>query len=373
MSQRLGEIPNGRKRERSERKAVKTTLKKKVTWRTTFGEVSVEERCFIEDKKLLRPFSRSSQVRGRSYSLPLERALTDFGADVPFGKVVEKMKEHYGIEVPSSTIRLITEKHACKVANLKKTEAAYEQVLVSETDGSMIPIVEIDSCKKVGDARKARKVMWKEVKLSFARGKDKTNRFYAGGICTAEEAGRKMLECALLAGMKAGTYVHALGDGAPWIAEQVKLKFCNRGEYLIDFFHLCEYLSEAAIWCDVFDSKKWLGISKEKLKTGKEREVFEEIKKKYDALDNKDQDNGLTRCFRYMEKRLDCMDYQKALSKGLPIGSGEIESSHRHVIQKRLKIAGAWWKMKNANAMINLRTTRLNGFWEAYWISQRAA
>lgn len=149
-----------------------------------------------------------------------------------------------------------------------------------------------------------------------------------------------MLDCALLAGMKIGTYIHALSDGAPWIAEQVKLKFCNRGGYLIDFFHLCEYLSGTAVWCDVFDSKKWLERSKEKLKTGKQREVFEEVKKKYEALDNKDQDNGLTRYFKCMERRLDYMDYEKALSKGLPIGSGEIGSSHRHVIQKRLKIAG---------------------------------
>jgi hypothetical protein len=74
--------------------------------------------------------------------LPLERALTDFGTDVPFGKVVEKMKEHYGIEVPSSTIRLITEKHAFKVASLKKTEASYEQVLVSETVEAPLSISE---------------------------------------------------------------------------------------------------------------------------------------------------------------------------------------------------------------------------------------
>lgn len=337
--------------------------------------VSTEERCFTKEGKLIRPFSQSSQVKCRGYSLPLERALTDFGADVPFGKVTEKMKEHYGIEVPSSTIRLITQKHAYKTDALKKAEALQEKILVSETDGSMIPIMEIDPLKKADkkDSRKARTTCWKEVKLSFARGRDKMNRFYAGGICSAEEAGQKMLECALLAGMKENSYVHALGDGAPWISEQVKLKFCNQSGYLIDFFHLCEYLSEAAVWCDIFETKKWLMTSKEKMKTGRQKEVFEEIKKKYEMLDNKEQDNGLTKCYRYMEKRLDYMDYQKALQKGLPIGSGEIESSHRHVIQKRLKIAGAWWKKENANAMINLRTTRLNGYWEAYWDFQRKA
>jgi hypothetical protein len=44
-----------------------------------------------------------------------------------------------------------------------------------------------------------------------------------------------------------------------------------------------------------------------------------------------------------MEKRLNHMNYKEALDKNLPIGSGEIESSYRYVVQKRLKIAGAWW------------------------------
>jgi hypothetical protein len=29
----------------------------------------------------------------------LQRAVTDFGADVAFGKVPQKLREHYGIEV----------------------------------------------------------------------------------------------------------------------------------------------------------------------------------------------------------------------------------------------------------------------------------
>lgn len=327
----------------------------------------------MKANKLFRPFSNVSRVKCRGYSLPLERAVTDFGADVPYGKVVEKMQEHYGLGIPSSTVRLITEKHAYQFENMKKVEAPKEAILINETDGSMVPIVEIDPAKKEEkkDSRKARKVSWKELKLSFSRGKDKLTRFYAGGICTAEEAGKKMLECALLAGMKEGTYIHALGDGAPWIAEQVKLNFCNRSGYLIDFFHLCEYLSEAAIWCDIFEPKKWIEESKEKLKTGRHKEVFEEIANKYVSLDNQEADNGLTRCYRYMEKRLDCINYQQALSRGLPIGSGEIESSHRHVVQKRLKIAGAWWKKENANAILNLRMGRLNGYWETYWNSRR--
>ena len=64
-------------------------------------------------------------------------------------------------------------------------------------------------------------------------------------------------------------------------------------------------------------------------------------------------------------------DYRSALDAGLPIGSGEVESGHRYVIQDRLKIAGAWWKEDNAEKMLALRVVRANNDWEAYWQNPR--
>jgi hypothetical protein len=51
----------------------------------------------------------------------------------------------------------------------------------------------------------------------------------------------------------------------------------------------------------------------------------------------------------------------------LPIGSGEIESAHRYLVQQRLKRPGAWWTPNNAEAMLALRIARANGHWSAYW------
>src|SRR5207253_137233 len=69
------------------------------------------------------------------------------------------------------------------------------------------------------------------------------------------------------------------------------------------------------------------------------------------------------------------VDYKGALAAGLPIGSGEIESAHGYVFQKRLKISGAWWKMENLKKVIALRVLRANGDWEEYWtnVHQEAA
>ena len=57
---------------------------------------------------------------------------------------------------------------------------------------------------------------------------------------------------------------------------------------------------------------------------------------------------------------------KEALAAELPTGSGEIENANRSVVQKRPKIAGAWWKPETAKYMLALRCVRINGAWERY-------
>jgi hypothetical protein len=82
------------------------------------------------------------------------------------------------------------------------------------------------------------------------------------------------------------------------------------------------------------------------------------------------EDDPVTAGDRYLRNRLDHLDYQGAIQQGLPIGSGEIESAHRYIIQQRLKRPGAWWSPAHVEAMLALRLNRANHEWEAYW--QRA-
>ncbi len=67
--------------------------------------------------------------------------------------------------------------------------------------------------------------------------------------------------------------------------------------------------------------------------------------------------------------RMDQLNYQDALNKALPIGSGEIESAHRYVVQKWLKLPGCWWLIPNAEHMLALRINRANRKWHAYWMA----
>lgn len=75
-------------------------------------------------------------------------------------------------------------------------------------------------------------------------------------------------------------------------------------------------------------------------------------------------------CYRYINNRPNQLDYKTAIEKGLPIGSGEIESAHRYVLQKRLKLSGAWWLLQYAKNMINLRKGLQAGFTKQYECTQ---
>ena len=80
-----------------------------------------------------------------------------------------------------------------------------------------------------------------------------------------------------------------------------------------------------------------------------------------------DSEAPVRQCHRYLSQRREQLDYHRALERDLPIGSGEIESAHRYIVQQRLKRPGAWWRAANADHMLALRLNRANRRWDAYW------
>lgn len=295
--------------------------------------------------------------------------MTDFGADDSFEKATEKMKEHYGIIVPVSAMRTITEKHAkiIKTTMPIKTEIPLikgENCIIAETDGTMIPIVD---CSKKGiqshdDNRKNRKVSWKEGRLCLAYSQGAITPYFSATMGNPDETGDHLINAAINAGLSINSTVHSVGDGAKWIANQVKRVFDSQGTYLIDFFHLCEYLAPASEKSNFKYTEH-----KEMIKTGKIEEVVKQLRPYMELDEVADEKAPVRKLIRYIENRPGQFDYQNAIKNNLPIGSGQIESAHRYVIQLRLKLTGAWWKKDNADNMLSLRTLRANNMWEQYW------
>jgi len=65
------------------------------------------------------------------------------------------------------------------------------------------------------------------------------------------------------------------------------------------------------------------------------------------------------------------MDYPTYRASGWLIGSGSVESSHKLVIQTRLKGPGMHWKPEHVNPMFALRLELLNERWEEAWQEQQ--
>jgi hypothetical protein len=332
----------------------------------------------LDEGRLIRPFSLSAGLQSRSYSLPLQRRMTDFGADASFSRASEKMKEHYGITIPVSSIQSITEAHAQKIKdneNLKTDipDKRGSEYVVAEMDGAMIPIVDTfektDEQGKIIDKRKTREVRWTEGRLSLAHAKGSLTPFFGATLGDQDEAGDQLAHCAILAGTGRQSKLHCVGDGASWICDQVDRVFGPQAGFLIDFYHLCDYLAAASKICAPDHSSTWLEEQKQRMKENNTFDVLNALKAHIESDLVPDKDAPVRRCYRYIKNRPGQFDYKGALDNDLPIGSGEIESAHRYVTQQRLKIAGAWWKENNAQNMLGLRTLRANNKWDSYWDS----
>jgi hypothetical protein len=305
----------------------------------------------------------------------LEEAMTDFGASTPFAKVAEKIKRHYGIDIGKSAAYAVTNHHAQAIAEFgvlpeARTEAS---LLIAEMDGSMVPIVQMAATETETDLRKTRTLCWKELKLGLVRRDGEIQPLFGATMGHAKEAGSILKEVAQAAGLTANTRIHAVGDGATWLSDQVECQFGTQATYLVDFYHGCEYLAAASKICCPTQTQTWMAQQKTFLKTNQAKAVLQSLAPHKEAADAPDHDAPVRACYRYIENRLDQLDYQNALANNLPIGSGEIESAHRYIVQDRIKRPGAWWKPDNAINIVALRIADANGAWDRYWHSRRCS
>lgn len=340
-------------------------------WWCVFGAVSVMERVWqTKEKKYLRLLPQTIGVSPRGRSKRLERVLTDFGSEHSFRHAAARVLEHYGFEINASAVRHATLQHAQRAAELLEQQyeqpfrvlpAAGAQHVIAQADGSMV-------CTVACGPRKSKKPReWKEIRLTAAQAWGSTQTFYAATFGEVDQVGRRWGHCARRAGWGLNSQIQALGDGAEWVRLQAAEVFGTQGTFLCDYFHVSEYLAEAAPTCRAKGPDRWRRTQQTRLKRGALEKVLNALGEHLEPADTPDKLAPVNNAHRYLTNRKDCLDYPRALQLGLPIGSGMIESGHRHVLQARLKKAGAAWLLPNADRIANLRVLRSNGDWLSLW------
>lgn len=303
----------------------------------------------------------------------------DFSSERSLAKASKAIAEHYGFELPCSAVAKITAEAGRAAREFNSTvegDGKHSDLLVVELDGSMVPVVEYGEATEEQKARgltRDRDCHWREFRLCTASRPDEASTYY--GVVQGDpfEAGCMMHETCRKKGMGESTRIHGVADGAPWIAEQYESQFGANHTLLIDFYHVSEYLGAASgeLSSNLLGGQspgQWVSGAKQKLKEGKAGEVIGELAMHAEACP---ESAAVHTAHQYLSNRKKHLDYASAIRQSLPIGSGEVESGHRSVLQARLKKPGAWWKLENARNMAHLKVMQANDHWDQFW--QKAA
>jgi hypothetical protein len=140
---------------------------------------------------------------------------------------------------------------------------------------------------------------------------------------------------------------------------------------VLDFIHVLEYVWKAA-FCFFSpgseDSETWVQERALRILQGKASDVAAGIRRSatLQKLDKKARENA-DMAADYLVKNRQYLMYDEYLDQGYPIASGVIEGACRHLVNDRMDITGARWRLDRAEAVLRIRALRASDDFDAYW------
>jgi hypothetical protein len=357
-----------------------------------FGPIDVESPYLYDhrSRRSSRPVQDVLGIRHGGCSPTLERALSDFGAEDSFGHATDRFEEHYGWSVDRGRVRRVTQEAAADAeawvdCRLGSEEVAYTESLasrpgadevVTEQDGSMartgtLTAVEGEEMTPTrGLPRRRRPSEWREVRVGLARRLDETARTYVAAMDSYAVVTRSVFQAAVSCGLSARSETICVGDGANGLMEEMLSQFPN-AIYILDRYHLLEHMHETAEEIGLEereDRAAWVKRHMERIDRGEVRSLSAQLR----AYRGPGRAR-VTRLAGYLWRFRDCVHYDAYREHGFSIGSGEVESAHRQIPQRRLKLPGACWNPNSINPMLALRVVKANNWWGEFWEQRKAA
>ena len=161
--------------------------------------------------------------------------------------------------------------------------------------------------------------------------------------------------------------VIVLGDGARWIWDRVSA-FWPEAVQILDYYHCKEHLFDfarvclqAAVFADKAAMQQWVSEQEALLFSDAVKAVMRRIAE----IDSGSEAvaEAQSKLLHYFGSNQDRMRYGTYRRLGYLIGSGPIESAHRYVIHKRMKLSGQRWTIQGAQAVANLRVAYASSQW----------
>jgi hypothetical protein len=209
------------------------------------------------------------------------------------------------------------------------------------------------------------------------RPKPQDKRVWASIVDSCEDVVDQMFEEALRRDPEEIATWISLVDGAGHqieVLEDMARAHKSRLVIICDIIHALGYLWDAAkvIEANAPDRQRtWVTQRLRSLLEGEVSQVAAGIRRAKTMLRKrkltKEQRKTLDESADYLLNHKRYMRYDRYLAAGFPIASGVIEGTVRHLVNDRMAITGAHWRLPSAEAVLRLRALRCSGDFEVYW------
>jgi hypothetical protein len=385
--------PCGRRREAQSRPVEVRVLGATTTFPCTYFYC---RSCHLGDS----PVRRWLGVEHGDTSPQLERSLTDLSARMTFGDAVASLEEQQRQVLDRTQAERITyrvcdeaEAYLAEVRLAALTGLAEEGArpgvpqLQLTADGGAIPVGHLDrppdaACTDATPRTPVRKlpkgtrsIQGREARLVIVREPEKvTERVVDAHIAPydhTEFTGERMLAAAARAGLGDQTRIHGVFDMGRWIHSQFEEQFAPFPRTACaDISHVAAYLIDAGRQLAPARPVAFGMEHKRRLLDGEVEPVLRRLRRhrcdRGTCVLTDDGECVARVASRYLENSRSYLDYPPILAQELPVGSGEAESGIRHIIKKRLDVAGAWTE-DNGKRMLALIALRASGLWDDFW------
>jgi hypothetical protein len=347
-----------------------------------FGKIQLRSPYLWLRGSSSKPLIDDMNITHQGRSEAVNRALSDFGIEDSFAMAAVRFKEHYHYKIGSSAAGRSTKSTALEAMDYivnKLTDIDSDQQqgnipiekMLAEMDGceirtaSFVPVEgSTETTPVYNNPKKEKIIKWRDVRLGLVRPLESKSKTFVGKMDSYQNVVSQMHSAALFIGMTPETKIIGVADGGIGLSEELKRQFPSM-QFILDKSHLKNHLYETAeaLGINQKDRPGWVKPRVRAISDGNVEAILKELEEENDKNPNK----RLKRLIGYIKRFYDALDYDNFKSMGYPIGSGEIESAHKSIPQKRLKIPGASWHADSIDPMLALRILRADDWWEDFW------
>jgi hypothetical protein len=343
------------------------------------------------------PADQELDLVDTEFSPGVRRMQALVGQQAPFEHGREQLKLLAGLDVTTKSVERVAESIGADIARQEQQAIAGAvqldlpllvgepvPILYIQMDGTGVPVVKKETVGRKGKldglpahTREAKlgcvftQTKWDKEDYAL---RDPGSTTYTGAIENAEQFGQRLYVEAWKRGWSRAEKKVVIGDGAEWIWNLAQQHFPGALQ-IVDLFHARQHLWDLARLLYPNDTRRrnaWIGLHQKRwLDQGKIAKLVASLR------EIRTSDADLAKKIRneadYFATNAARMQYPKFRKQHLFVGSGVIEAGCKTVIGHRLKQSGMFWSVKGANSILALRCSHLNGRFEDYWESRRAA